>query len=246
MRRLALILIFALLPLAAATPRPAPVARAAQRCPAVSVSCLDTAGPGEEPTFMASVDAAASDVKYAYRWDVSAGAIAAGQGTPSLKVDMTGVGSDVVTATVDVTGLAAACARSASCTTAVIQPIRCHRPLDEYGDISFEDEQARLDNFAIEVQNDPTATAYVVCYGGRVGYEGAARRRCERAKDYISNVRGIDADRILTEDGGFKEDLTVTLWLLPSGATRPQPNPTVDPSGVKIIKPRPTAKPRGR
>ena len=40
------------------------------------------------------------------------------------------------------------------------------RKIDEYGNIRFNDEKARLDNFAIELQNDPTAQGYLVCYGG--------------------------------------------------------------------------------
>jgi hypothetical protein len=248
MRRLALTLalsILALLPLA--TPRRAAVARAAlQQCPAISVTCQDTISPGEAGTFNVSVDAAAADVKYTYKWEVSAGTITAGQGTPLLKVDATGVGEQSVAATVEVTGLPAACARYASCTAGVIQPIGCRRPLDEYGDIPFEDEQARLDNFAVELQNDPVSSGYLICYGGRVGYEGEARARCDRAKDYISKVRGIAADRIVTVDGGFMEDLSVYVWVVPAGATPPQPSPTVDPSEVTIRKPKAARKPRGR
>jgi len=209
------------------------------------LTCTDSVVSGQESIFSVSVDAAASDVKFAYKWEVSAGAVTAGQGTPSLKVDTTGAGVHSVTATVEVTGLPATCTRHASCTTGIIQLIRCERPLDFYGNIPFEDEQARLDNFAIELQNDPTSTGYIQCYGGRVGYEGEARRRCERAKEYISNVRGISADRIVTEDGGFKEDLTVAVWVVPPGAKLPEATPTVDPAEVTILKRKPARKRRG-
>jgi hypothetical protein len=245
MRRLALTVTLALLPIASSSPCPVSVARAAQRCPAVVVSCPDIQRPGDEATFNVSVNAAAASVKYTYKWEVSAGSIAGGQGTTSIRVDTTGVAAPV-TATVEVGGLAPACANSASCAMAWFDGPRCGRALDEYGDIPFEDEKARLDNFAIELQNDPTATGYLVCYGGRVGYEGEAQSRCNRARDYISNMRGIGVDRLVTVDGGFKESLSVYLWVVPSGATPPAPRPTVDPGEVTILKRKPAHKHRSR
>jgi len=34
-------------------------------------------------------------------------------------------------------------------------------------------------------------------------------------------------------DGGYREELTVELWVVPSGANPPSASPTVDPSEVK-------------
>lgn len=245
MRRLALTSALLLLPLVLTPARRSAVARAAQKCPAVVVTCPDSAALGKEATFSVSVDAAAADVKYTYKWEVSAGSITGGQGTTSIKVDTTGVAASVA-ATVEVGGLPASCERRASCASPAFDGPRCGRPLDEYGDIPFEDEQARLDNFAIELQNDPASTGFIMCYGGRVGYEGEARRRCARAKEYISNKRGIAADRIITADGGFKETLTVLVWVVPPGALTPEAYPTVDPSEVTILKPKSARKPRSR
>lgn len=246
MRPLATTTLLSLLLLSVAlTPaRHAAAARAAQRCPAVVVTCSDAVRSGEDATFKVSVDSAAADVKYTYKWEVSAGTVAGGQGTPSIKVDTTGVVAPV-TAAVEVGGLPASCERVTSCATATFDGPKCQRPLDEYGDINFEDEQARLDNFTIELQNDPAATAYILCYGGRVGYEGEAHSRCERVRDYVSNTRGIAADRIVTADGGFRENLTVVVWLIPSGATLPEANPTVNPADVTILKRKAARKPRG-
>jgi hypothetical protein len=124
--------------------------------------------------------------------------------------------------------------------------IKTPRKIDEYGNIRFNDEKARLDNYAIELQNDPTAQGYLVCYGGRKGRAGEAQKRCDRAKDYLVTTRGIDSSRIVTVDGGYREDLTVELWVVPSGATPPAASPTVDPSEVKATPaPRP-ARRRGR
>jgi hypothetical protein len=245
MRRFVLILTLALTALTTA-PTPGDAARPARQCPEVKVSCPDTIGVGEQIEFNAAVDVAAAAVKLNYKWELSAGSVAAGQGASSMKADTAGLpGGQTVTATVEVAGLAAGCGRKASCTTAVLpEVIGCG--LDEYGDIAFDDEKARLDNFAIELQNDPTAEGYLTCYGGRRGYAGEALRRCERAKEYVANVRGIEASRLVTVDGGFREDLTVKLVLVPAGAKPPQPTPTVDPREVVIIKGAPVRKTRPR
>jgi hypothetical protein len=119
------------------------------------------------------------------------------------------------------------------------------RKIDEYGGIRWRDERPRLDNYIIVLRSDPTARACLICYGGRRSREGEARRRCERAAGYLKGVGGIDAARVITVDGGFREEVTVELWAPPAGATLPAAAPTVDPSEVKIIKDPPRRR-RGR
>ena len=209
----------------------------APACPTVDVSCPDTGTVGQPVTFTASVSGGDPNVTPTFNWTVSAGTISSGQGTSSITVDTTGVTpGTTITATVDVGGYGRECATSDSCT--VNFPRRAERrKIDEYGNIRFNDEKARLDNFAIELQNDPTAQGYLVCYGGRSGRAGEAQRRCDRARDYLVTTRGIDASRVVTVDGGFREDLTVELWIVPTGAEPPTASPTVDPSEVRTTAP---------
>jgi hypothetical protein len=214
-------------------------------CPTVSVSCPDTGTIGEPVTFTANVSGGDTNVTPTFNWTVSAGTISSGQGTSSITVDTTGVaGGTTVTATVDVGGYGRECSTSSSCTTS-FRAIPLAHKVDEYGNIRFNDEKARLDNYAIELQNDPTAQGYLICYGGRKGRTGEAQRRCDRAKDYLVNTRGISGDRIVTVDGGYREELTVELWVVPSGANPPTGSPTVDPSEVKAT-PAPRTRRRGR
>jgi hypothetical protein len=213
---------------------PPPVA-----CPTVTVACPDTGTIGQPVTFRAAIQGGDPAVTPTYNWTVSAGTITSGQGTSSITVDTAGLaGGSTITATVTVGGYASACSVSNSCTTS-FPVVKTARKIDEYGNIRFNDEKARLDNFAIELQNDPTAQGYLICYGGRRGRAGEAQARCDRAKNYLTTTRGIDASRIVTVDGGYREDLTVELWVVPSGATPPAASPTVDPSQVKT-----TAAPR--
>jgi hypothetical protein len=184
-------------------------------CPTVSVSCPSSVDPGSAITFSSSLSSSAN---VTYNWSVSAGTISSGQGTSSITVDTAGLGGQTVTATVEVGGLDPACSRTASCSTQVTTPPALSQKFDEYGNIRFNDEKARLDNYAIQLQNQPGAQGYIIAYGGCAG---EAQARADRAKDYLVNTRGIDAGRIVTMDGGCRSDLAVELWVVPSGATPP-------------------------
>jgi hypothetical protein len=188
-------------------------------CPNVAVSCPADVAQGSPITFSATVTGGASSVTPTYNWSVSAGTITSGQGTSSITVDTADLGGQTVTATVEIGGYPPACAKTASCSTQVrvpevINPVK----FDEYGNIRFNDEKARLDNYAIQLQNQPGAQGYIIAYGT---CEGEGQARADRAKNYLVNTRGIEAGRITTVDGGCRSDLTVELWIVPPGATTP-------------------------
>jgi len=212
-------------------------------CPTVTVSCLDSVSNGEGATFTVTIGSADANAKLTYNWVVSAGMIQSGQGTSSIDVDTTGVPNRELKATVEVVGFPESCPRSASCTTVMFGNIGYHDKIDEYVNIRFEDEKARLDNFAIELQSWPEGKGYIVAYGGRRARPGEALKRAERAKRYLTTVRNIPARQVVVIDGGYREHLTVELKLRPQDAPPPQPTPTVDPKEVLIIK---VAKPKGR
>src|SRR5947209_666440 len=201
-------------------------------CPTVTVSCPDTGAIGQPVTFTATINAGDPAVTPTFNWTVSAGTISSGQGTSSITVDTAGLaGGSTVTATVTVGGYAN-CSVTNSCTTS-FPVVKTARKIDEYGNIRFNDEKARLDNFAIELQNDPTAQGYLICYGGRRGRAGEAAARFDRAKNYLTTTRGIDASMVGTVDGGYRELLIMGLCGVRAGVTPPTASPTVDPSEVK-------------
>jgi len=211
-------------------------------CPTISVSCPASVPQGDAITFSASVNSSAS---ITYNWSVSAGTISGGQGTSSITVDTAGLGGQTVTATVEIGGLDPSCSRTASCSTSVETPPVSCRKFDEYADLSFNDEKARLDNLAIQLQQEPGAQAYYVIFGS-CDTEGAARSA--RAVDYLVNNRGIDRGRITVVDGGCRETLTVELWICPTGAGAPVAtnSATVSPCPACKVKPKPRHRPRHR
>ena len=176
-----------------------------------------TALSGSASARGASVSAGDSAATYTYNWSVSAGTITSGQGTSSITVDTAGSGGQSVTATVSIGGADPSCTgTTASCTTSIKPPPQQPTKFDEYGNIRFNDEKARLDNFAISLQGEPTSQGYIVAYG-TCDEEG--QKRAQRAKDYLVNTRGIDAGRIMIVDGGCMPELKVELWIVPQGAT---------------------------
>lgn len=111
------------------------------------------------------------------------------------------------------------------------------RKFDEYGNIRFDDEKARLDNFATELHFDPTSQGYILAYGMCAG---DAMGRVNRVKDYLVNSRGIDAARLVMVDGGCMPELNVQLWVVPRGSTPPRA------STENLVSPCPECRRRAR
>lgn len=109
-------------------------------------------------------------------------------------------------------------------------------PFDSYGAISWEDEKAHLDNFAIALQHDSDSIGYIIVYAGRRACVGESKDRALRAKKYLVETRGIQASRIKWIDGGYREELTVILQPAPRGAPELTASPTLKRSEVQLIK----------
>ena len=95
------------------------------------------------------------------------------------------------------------------------------RQFDEFGDINCEDEMARLDNFAIQLQNEPNTKGVMIFYGGRrfrgrLPKRGEAAARAARLKPYLVERRGIPSERVIVIDGGYAEEWHVELWVIPA------------------------------
>jgi hypothetical protein len=80
---------------------------------------------------------------------------------------------------------------------------------DRFGEVSWCDQAARLDNFAMQLQNIPGSTGYIIVYGPQNNYE--TRARAAAAARYLVNNRGIDPGRIKTVNGGERSELMVEL-----------------------------------
>ena len=185
-----------------------------------------------------------------FKWTVSAGTIISGQGTDQISVDTAGLGGQDVTTRVELSGATPGCNGSAFMTTE-IEPERfvCGRPFDEFGDnIKSEDEEARLDNFAIQVSQIPLSIGYILMSAGQKTFENEAAEHLDRVKSYLVNVRGIDRNQLVTLHCGFTTDLTVKLYIFPPGSIIPTCDifQQIPISEVKFTKPRPKASKKKR
>ncbi|HJU92796.1 MAG TPA: hypothetical protein VJ656_07685 [Pyrinomonadaceae bacterium] len=199
---------------------PCPVVQPA--CPAIEISCPTTIAIDQPITFTSKYTGGVpANVSPVYNWSVSAGNIIEGQGTNTIKVDTKGLGGETVRATLSMGGYTLEC--SADCAVTIPLPKLSSTKFDEFLNIARNDEKARLDNFAIELQNDPKATAYVIVYPGRASKRGDVQHHSSRIVEYLVHSRGLDERRIVTLVGTPRDQLRVELWVTPQGAPPPTP-----------------------
>lgn len=99
------------------------------------------------------------------------------------------------------------------------------RKFDEFGDIRYSDTIARLDNFAVQLQQETNARGFIIVYRSYRDLPGLSNRYALWMKNYMVGARGMPPERLVTVDGGIAPCLTQELWIVPPGAT---PNPKDD------------------
>jgi hypothetical protein len=234
-------------------PRAIEIPHAAESpCPyPVNISAPASATEGSIVTFTSDV-AYAGPSALTYTWTISppSARIVSGAGTPTITVDSTGIGRQRLTAilVVDDGSGDRACRQRATASTIInatqLPPVGPRR-FDEFPSIAFDDDKARLDNLAIELQNNPGSTGYIIVYGGRTSRAGTADLLGGRARNYLVETRGIDTSRVVVINGGYRDTNSFELWLVPQGAAPPAPTPTVRPGDVHpmTVAPRRTRRP---
>jgi len=174
-----------------------PCAEVKPVCPAIEITCPTYIAIDQPLTFKSTYSGGVpANVTPAYNWTVSAGTIISGQGTDTITVDTKGLAGQTVRASLSMGGYNLECAADCSASIPVLK--LTSRLFDGYLDIARNDEKARLDNFGIELQNDPTATGYVVVYPGRTSKRREVQDHFGRVIDYVVNSRQIDKSRIRT------------------------------------------------
>ena len=106
---------------------------------------------------------------------------------------------------------------------------------DEYGALPWTSEVARLDNFAIPLKSQSGAVGYIIVYASRRARAGEAHARANRAREYLERYRNVDVGRVAAIDGGYREDLSVELFVGTADGGPPAPTPTVQESEVQIV-----------
>lgn len=197
----------------------------------IQLSGPDRVLEGDLITFASNNTVTEGAIPVIYNWKVSSNArITSGLGTSSITVDSAGMGGKTITADLDVNDgvYDASCRQKISVPTIVENkpPPPGARKFDEFPSKSFDDDKARLDAFAIELQNNPDSQGYIIMYQGTDNNSVKNRKvdiLSKRTLDYLVKARGIDPRRIVITNWGNRDVTTYDLWIIPPGAMPPVP-----------------------
>ncbi len=196
-------------------------------CGDVNVTSNGVVQPGEDLVFTANVSGGTGNFRY--EWSVSQGEISGSNDSATIRVRTNGMAGQDVRATVRVMDMG----RTSDCPT-------CNITNSETGSVAKlrepdlfdtcdansnpacikpDDIKARVDNYYLALNNDPSATGYIITYGT----PKEIARREKIIKDAIK-FRKYDPTRVVFVQGGNTGEGTVTkFWIVPAGATPPQP-----------------------
>jgi hypothetical protein len=109
------------------------------------------------------------------------------------------------------------------------------RKVDEFGRLHGCSGGARLDNFAIELTNEPGSKGYIVAHDSANKLRGTAHVWGTYFLSYFLEIRGIEESRFVLVDAAdvSGDELQMELWLVPEGAEPP----TFKPPGKKEARP---------
>ena len=118
------------------------------------------------------------------------------------------------------------------------------RIFDEFGNVPCGELRFRLDNFLVELQNNPQSRGYVIVYDGKHNSYNYSRGRNPEIKYQLPvfgeatlltqqmlkhfKYRNVSPDSYLFISGGYRENYTVELLVVPTGAKPPKPTLTAD------------------
>ncbi len=187
---------------------------------------------GDLITFASFNSVTTGAIPVLYNWTVSPNnlKITSGLKTPSITVDTEGFGGQTITADLDVNDgvYDATCRQRISVPTIVDKRPPPPSPVmfDEFESLAFDDDKARLDAFAIELQSQPDSQGYIIMYQGTDTLSKKSRnveKLSMRTLNYLVKTRGIDPRRIVITNWGTRAKTMYELWIIPPGAQPPVP-----------------------
>jgi len=112
--------------------------------------------------------------------------------------------------------------------------------IDEFENLNCDDYLGRMDSAIAEARKNPLSRMYVLIYEGKEPrYNktlngpklmsptlGTAEAKIRSIKKWLSH-REIQIERFSFVKAGFRENMTVEMWLVPAGSKPPDPTPTL-------------------
>lgn len=170
------------------------VINAQTQCPVVDLTGPAGLTPnGEIATFVASTNPVVQDAKF--EWTVSAGTIEKGQDTLVVEVRMPAVPViGTVTVQVKVSGMPDGCADTSSETIGIGGKAGL-ATVDDYGDITADEEARKLDVVAFQAGQKAGSTIVVVVSKAKKERDGTIETRIARIRKHLTS-RNIPSDRV--------------------------------------------------
>lgn len=114
--------------------------------------------------------------------------------------------------------------------------------LDEFSSYTCEEMLYFLDIFGAKVFEAENSKGFIIVYEGKYSRFvpgnnngrakflpkfGESAFRTREMRNYLINFRSFPKEKFLFVSGGFRENHTVELWIVPNGTTPPKASPTI-------------------
>jgi hypothetical protein len=103
--------------------------------------------------------------------------------------------------------------------------IAAQTKFDSYGRLVTDDEAAHLDLFDEQLRNHPNTRGYLVGYNDPSVPPGVFLRRLYGDQQYLTEIRGLEPNRLSVIDGGYRDRFTIEMWIAPLNSMPPSPAP---------------------
>lgn len=107
--------------------------------------------------------------------------------------------------------------------------------INEFGKIGKAERAVRIDNFLIELQNNPGATGYIIFYQGKDVLPSQFDLKAEQLYLPRLKFRKYDENRV-TLVNSFRDRQMTELWIVPEGHFPPAPTNTTEAPAVPVNK----------
>jgi hypothetical protein len=132
-------------------------------------------------------------------------------------------------------------------TTALFCLVLCYRAafsqeatrFDEFNDPLCEDYLSRIENAMVTAEKNPNTTVRILIYEGRERQWNAKKNRTDfvlpafgqaeariRSMKRRISMRNFSIERFEFVKAGYRDKISVEMWLVPPGAEPPKPTPT--------------------
>jgi hypothetical protein len=90
-------------------------------------------------------------------------------------------------------------------------------PFDRYGRISWEEEDKRLEAFALQLKKQPHMIGYIYVREAQISCAGYALSHAIGVTKYLIQNYEVPWNRVSWKDLGYGDGFEVSLWLFPAG-----------------------------